>query len=38
MRGLNSQDAVLGIAASGNTPYTIGAIEYAKSIDCLQLH
>ncbi len=31
-RGVNERDAVIGIAASGRTPYTIGAVEYAKSI------
>ena len=34
VRGINSKDAVIGIAASGRTPYTIGAVEYAKSIGC----
>ncbi|MGB7207186.1 MAG: N-acetylmuramic acid 6-phosphate etherase [Pyrinomonadaceae bacterium] len=34
-RGLTAKDAVVGIAASGRTPYTIGAVEYAKSIGCL---
>ena len=29
---VSSSDAVVGISASGNTPYTLGAIEYAKSI------
>ena len=33
-RGLNTKDAVVGIAASGRTPYTIGAVEYAKSLKC----
>lgn len=33
-RGLNEKDAVIGIAASGETPYTIGAVEYAKSLGC----
>jgi len=33
-RGLNEKDVVIGIAASGRTPYTIGAVEYAKSIGC----
>jgi N-acetylmuramic acid 6-phosphate etherase len=28
--GLTPQDAVVGISASGNTPYTLGAIEHAK--------
>jgi N-acetylmuramic acid 6-phosphate etherase len=34
-RGLTSKDVVIGIAASGRTPYTIGAVEYARSIGCL---
>lgn len=29
---LNPQDIVVGIAASGRTPYVIGALEYANSI------
>lgn len=33
-RGLTAKDAVVGIAASGRTPYTIGALEYAKSSGC----
>ncbi|MGB7068267.1 MAG: N-acetylmuramic acid 6-phosphate etherase [Pyrinomonadaceae bacterium] len=33
-RGLTPNDAVVGIAASGRTPYTIGAVEYARSIGC----
>ncbi len=28
--GLNSSDTVIGIAASGRTPYVIGALTYAK--------
>lgn len=31
-RGITEKDAVIGIAASGRTPYTIGAVEYARSI------
>lgn len=31
--GLNKNDAVVGLAASGRTPYVIGALEYAKSIE-----
>lgn len=31
---LQPNDVVVGIAASGRTPYVIGAIEYAKSIGC----
>ena len=34
VRGVTEKDAVIGIAASGRTPYTIGAVEYAKSIGC----
>ena len=30
-RGMTGADAVVGIAASGRTPYTIGAVEYARS-------
>lgn len=33
-RGVNGKDAVVGVAASGRTPYTIGAVEYARSIGC----
>jgi N-acetylmuramic acid 6-phosphate etherase len=33
-RDVNEKDAVVGIAASGRTPYTIGAVEYARSIGC----
>lgn len=29
---LNRNDVVVGIAASGRTPYVVGALEYAKSI------
>ena len=29
-RGVSSGDALVGIAASGRTPYTIGAVEYAR--------
>ncbi|MEO1773076.1 N-acetylmuramic acid 6-phosphate etherase [Candidatus Enterococcus ferrettii] len=30
--GLNEKDMVIGIAASGRTPYVIGALEYARSV------
>ncbi len=30
-RGVRSMDAVVGIAASGRTPYTVGAVERARS-------
>jgi N-acetylmuramic acid 6-phosphate etherase len=29
-RGVNKNDAVVGLAASGRTPYTIGAVRYAR--------
>lgn len=32
--GLNKNDVVVGLAASGRTPYVVSAIEYAKSIGC----
>ncbi|MGH9915579.1 MAG: N-acetylmuramic acid 6-phosphate etherase, partial [Pyrinomonadaceae bacterium] len=31
-RGFKSSDALIGIAASGRTPYTIGALKWARSI------
>jgi N-acetylmuramic acid 6-phosphate etherase len=31
-RGVTSKDAVVGIAASGRTPYTVGACEYARTL------
>lgn len=31
-RGVTEKDAVVGIAASGRTPYTIGALEYARKL------
>src|SRR5437868_3265913 len=33
-RRVTDKDAVIGIAASGRTPYTIGALEFAKSLCC----
>jgi N-acetylmuramic acid 6-phosphate etherase len=33
-RGLTSNDAVVGLAASGRTPYTIGGLEYAQNLGC----
>lgn len=33
-RHLAPGDAVIGIAASGRTPYTRGAVEYAKGLGC----
>lgn len=31
-RGFTNQDALVGIAASGRTPYTVGAVEHARRI------
>ncbi|HET9479812.1 MAG TPA: N-acetylmuramic acid 6-phosphate etherase [Pyrinomonadaceae bacterium] len=31
-RGLTAKDVVVGIAASGRTPYTVGAVTYARSL------
>lgn len=31
-RDLTDKDVVVGIAASGKTPYTVGAVKYARSI------
>ncbi len=33
-RGLTEKDSVVGIAASGRTPYTIGAVEFARESGC----
>ncbi len=33
--GLTSNDIVIGIAASGRTPYVIGGLEYANSLSCV---
>ena len=33
-RGLTGKDALLGLAASGRTPYTIGALDYARALGC----
>ena len=33
-RGLTEKDAVVGIAASGRTPYTIGALDFARALGC----
>ena len=32
--GVTEKDAVVGIAASGRTPYTIGALEFARKMGC----
>lgn len=34
MRGLTEKDAVVGLAASGRTPYTIGALDFARKLGC----
>jgi N-acetylmuramic acid 6-phosphate etherase len=31
-RGFNKSDALVGIAASGRTPYTVGAVRYAREL------
>ncbi|MGC9267546.1 N-acetylmuramic acid 6-phosphate etherase, partial [Listeria ivanovii] len=31
---LASKDFIIGISASGRTPYVIGALRYAKKLDC----
>jgi N-acetylmuramic acid 6-phosphate etherase len=36
-RGLTASDAVVGVAASGRTPYAIGAVQYAREIGALTL-
>jgi N-acetylmuramic acid 6-phosphate etherase len=33
-RGVTEKDAVVGIAASGRTPYTIGALDFARELGC----
>lgn len=33
-RGITAKDALVGIAASGRTPYTNGAVEYARELGC----
>lgn len=35
--GLNASDVVVGIAASGRTPYVLGAIEYARAQDVMTI-
>ena len=32
--GLNAKDVVVGIAASGRTPYVLGGLEYAGEVGC----
>ena len=33
-RGLTEKDALVGLAASGRTSYTIGALDYARELGC----
>src|SRR6266542_3964412 len=34
-RGVNANDVVVGVAASGRTPYAIGAVQYARRVGAL---
>ena len=36
-RGFSSRDALVGIAASGRTPYTVGAVEHARRAEALTI-
>ena len=36
-RGFTKADALVGIAASGRTPYTVGAVEYVRRIGALTI-
>lgn len=36
-RGFTTHDSLIGIAASGRTPYVIGAMEYANELDALTI-
>ncbi len=36
-RGFTAADALVGIAASGRTPYTVGAVEHARKIGALTI-
>ena len=36
-RGLTKEDVLVGIAASGKTPYTVGAVAYARSLGTLTI-
>lgn len=36
-RGVTARDAVVGISASGRTPYTLGALEKARSLGALTI-
>ncbi|MCL2521447.1 MAG: N-acetylmuramic acid 6-phosphate etherase [Erysipelotrichales bacterium] len=32
--GVNKKDVIVGITASGRTPYALGGVEYAKTLGC----
>ncbi len=34
LRGITEKDSVVGLAASGRTPYTIGALDFARELGC----
>jgi N-acetylmuramic acid 6-phosphate etherase len=36
-RGFNKEDVLVGIAASGRTPYTIGGVAYARSLGAFSI-
>jgi N-acetylmuramic acid 6-phosphate etherase len=36
-RGFTSKDALVGIAASGRTPYVLGGVKYARSLGALSI-
>src|SRR5690349_16521126 len=36
-RNLTEKDVVVGIAASGKTPYTVGAVKYARTLGALTI-
>jgi N-acetylmuramic acid 6-phosphate etherase len=36
-RGFRGDDALVGIAASGRTPYTVGAVEHARALGALTI-
>ncbi len=36
-RGFTTRDALVGIAASGRTPYTVGAVAYARRLGALTI-
>jgi N-acetylmuramic acid 6-phosphate etherase len=37
VRGFTATDVLVGVAASGRTPYTIGAVSYARAIGALTI-